>query len=173
MGLVGCAILGSLAASANIGRVIDENEKPLEGVKVCYLVSGGEALCVNTDVNGYYTLPPSPVPNVSIKAEGYLPRHVTSLVQEKPIRLSPAASIRITLLDATTGKPISGGRLMIIRPTGKQLGPLPTREAGMVQFLTLEPGPVVVTGEADGSNTCGSRRFARSTIARPATSAAM
>jgi hypothetical protein len=145
-----CALLGSLAALANTGTVIDEHGKPVKGAKVCYLVSGGEALCVDTDARGRYALPPSPVPRVSIKAPGYLPRHVTSLVQEEPIRLEPAASIRITLLDASTGKPISGGSLWIIRTTGKQLGPLPTREAGMVQFLTLEPGTVVVTGEADG-----------------------
>jgi hypothetical protein len=147
-------LLGAvLPAAAVSGYVHDEHGKPKAGARACYLVPSGEALCDDTDEHGYYTLPPSPLQIISIRAAGYLPARVDAVVLEKPVRLSPAASIRITLLDADSGKPIADGRIMIVRPTGKQLGPLPTQSAGMVRFLTLEPGTVMLTAEAPGYET--------------------
>lgn len=149
-GIVLLLLGAALPAAAVSGYVHDEHGKPKAGARACYLVPTGEALCDDTDEHGYYSLPPSPLQVISIRADGYLPARVDAVVLEKPVRLSPAASIRITLLDSETGKPIAEGRIMIVRPSGKQLGPLPTKEAGMVRFLTLEPGTVVLTAEAPG-----------------------
>lgn len=148
--IVLASILGAaVPASAGSGQVVNPTGEPIEGAEACLLLDGRELLCVETDRRGFFVLPQSKIPEMEIRAEGFLPRKLAAVDQDGPIRLAPAASLRVRLRDGTTREPIPEGRVWIVFSTGGQKGPFPHRSGGLV-VRTLAPGEVVVRGEADG-----------------------
>jgi len=141
--------LAAIPARAAGGRVVDNAGKPVVDARACVMVAGVEGLCVQTDDNGFFSLPNTRATDMRIIAAGFLPRIVAAVDQEAPIALDPAASLRARVLDATTGRAIPKAEVRIAYASGAQKGPFPANAAG-VRVNTLPPGEVVPSAKAPG-----------------------
>jgi len=131
------------------GTVLDENQKPIEGARVCYFVDKVELFCSLSDANGRYELPSSEVDTIRAHAKGYNPKIFSAAAQHRPVTLQRAPALRVRLVDRT-GKPLPKGELLISYPSGKELGPFPVNRAGLQIRRGLNPGEIRVIGMADG-----------------------
>lgn len=137
-------------AWAGSGHVVDHEGKPLAGVSVCTVAANVDILCVETDSEGFYSLPPGGGDKVRIRAPGYLIEKVADTALEEPVRLRPAAKLEVSFVDEA-GTPLSGVSFFLSRPNGRRHGPLgPTNRTGIVIVNTLEPGEVVISASGEG-----------------------
>ena len=136
------------SALALTGTVADTEGKPIQGARVCYYVAGAEPLCVETDPAGYFDLPDSRVDRIRVFAQGYLPRILPAVEQAKPIELRKSATLRIRVVDATTGEAIGEVDGEVAFTSGRQRRFLANRAGARVRTLT--PGRATVTAGAAG-----------------------
>lgn len=143
----------SLAAVEISGTVVDENNKPLPGVRVAAgevrsvasLTKGIEA---TTDADGKFTIEdiPDPVEQQGIAVEAYAPGRVprniyVQLNKLKPLKLAlvPARSVTIQLLEMS-GKPAPGVKITTAELSFPSLWNLIT-ETGADGKVTLTTAP--------------------------------
>ena len=144
-----CVVPSAHPADRASAQVVDPDGKPIEGATACLVTAGVQQLCGSTNSDGTYVLPGSEVTSVRILARGFLPRTVAAVRQEGPVVLERAASLRVRLIDKSSGKGAVKGKVFLVYSTGRRLGPFPTNAAG-VSLKTLPPGNIHPVGQAEG-----------------------
>ncbi len=150
-------VLGLLLVGPSVhaleGKVVDRNDKPIEGARVCYSGVEFEGHCSITGKDGRFSLRDSKVPTLHILADDYLPQAAGVAAMKEKIVLERTPVLRARLLDDATGKPVGNGHVFVMYPTGTLRGPFPVGESGVRIRRVLIPGDVLIRGEADGYRT--------------------
>jgi hypothetical protein len=145
-------------ALAVSGRVLDPEGKPAKAAQVCYVADTEVGECGETDAEGFYSLPDSPMRWIRIMVPGYLVERVDASALDRPVRLRAAAILEVRFLADPGETPIEGAFFFLTREDGARLGPLgPTNLSGTVVARSLPPGPVAVSVHAPGFDTPPSR----------------
>ncbi len=154
----GCALLVGVTAvfpaAAASGTVVDSDGNPVAGARACLWAEADTGFCVETDAHGYYRLPTTSVESVRITADGFLSQFVAAVHQSSPVVLRKAASLRVYVVDAADGSPLSGGTVAITYFSGRTIDGLPFNRAG-VRVSTLEPGSALVRASLPGYHDSG------------------
>ena len=145
-----------LPAAAITGKVVDPDGKPIAGANACLIVDGALGLCVETNAEGMFDLVDSDVPRLRVSAAGFLSRYLPAVTHEEPIELTLGATLRVKLIDASTGEPLEEGTVVLDFPSGRRLGPYPVNRAGFV-IRPVRPEEVMVTAQADGYRPAAGR----------------
>lgn len=149
IGSTAALLLVPVPARAASGKVVDEQGKPLSGAKACYMLGSTEALCVDADAQGSWSLPESRVSSVRVSAKGYMPKLVPAGENNATVVLERAASLKVRLVDAATGAPIAHGTVWLTYASGSRKGPFPINAAG-VEIATLPVGEATPSATSDG-----------------------
>ena len=115
-----------------------------------YLVDTVELLCVLTDSEGWFELPDTTTDTLRASADGYNPTSFSAAGQQGPVVLKRAPVLEVRLNDAAKGEPIAEGEVFISYPSGRELGPFPTNQAGLRIRRGLKPGEIRLVGNAEG-----------------------
>jgi hypothetical protein len=149
--LAALAFAASLPAAASVeGTVVDEDNEPIKGARVCYLEEGAELLCVETDKQGRYALLDSRLDTVRAHAPRYLPVTFSAVDQQAPVVLRRAPALLVRLVDGASGEPIAKGEVFVTFSSGKEMGPFPANAAGVRIRRLITAGEVRVLGKAEG-----------------------
>ena len=149
------AALSGPAFAAATGKVEGPDGVPIAGAEVCEQLSGSPEHCVTTDAHGDYRMDNVLRPTVFVRARGFVAQTIGAVPQDVPVRLQRAATLRVTVVDAGTGRPVASGRVMIDSPSGRRIGDfVPFNKSG-VRVSTLSPEDVFVRVEADGYQPSG------------------
>lgn len=143
------AVFAAAPALAFSGTVVDEQGRAIEGATACILADGKPLICDETDASGYYTLLDTRLTTLRIRKTGYVPAMLAPVTQEAPIVLRRAAALRVRVVDAATGAPVGGGRVVVSYPSGRVLDDFPFNASG-VHIATIEPGPVRIRADVRG-----------------------
>jgi len=153
MKLIVLAVLLGLAGpafGAATGQVLDPDGAPVSGAQICAFVEGTPSQCVNADAQGIYRMENPGRQTLLVRSSGFVPTMVMAAPLNAPVTLKRAAILRVNVIDAADGTPLSKGKVTINTPSGFRIGDfVPFNRAG-VRISTLTPGPVFVRAEADG-----------------------
>jgi hypothetical protein len=149
------AMLCGTAFAAATGRILGQDGAPLAGAEVCEFPDGAPEHCVKVDAHGDYRIEEPKKTWLLVRASGYVGMLLQSLPLDEPLTLQRAASLLVTVVDASTHKPIPSGKVMLDSPSGRRIGEfVPFNKLG-VRISTLDPGVVFVRAEADGYKPAG------------------
>jgi len=138
------------AFAAATGRIVGPDGAPVSGAEVCEFLEGAPEHCVTSDSRGAYRMESPLRTRLLVRASGFVPKTIDASPLGAPVQLKRAASLLVTVVDADTRVPVSGGRVMIDSPSGKRIGDyVPFNKMG-VRISTLGPGDVFVRVEAEG-----------------------
>ena len=143
-------VLAGPAFGAATGRVVGPDGAAVSGAEVCEFVTGAPEHCVATDSNGAYRMEKPSRALLLVRANGFVPKTIDAAPLDAPVELRRAAVLRVTVVDAVTGKPLSSGRVMLDAPSGRRIGDFVPFNASGVRISTLDPGVVFVRAEASG-----------------------
>jgi hypothetical protein len=144
------ALLAGPALAAATGRVVAPDGRPVGGAQICEFVDGSPEHCVIADSQGVYRMDAPARPSLLVRAKGFIAKTVDAVPLSEPVALQPAAVLRVSVVDASTGRPIASGRVMIDSPSGRRIGTFVPFNRSGVRISTMEPGDVFVRAEADG-----------------------
>jgi hypothetical protein len=144
---------GFLPALAITGTVIDKDQQPIEGARICYWVNQTDQICVFTDEGGFFRLPDGPGERMRILAKGFLPRILPAAEQPGPIVLTRSATLLVVVVDDATGEGIDGATGEVAWSSGRHRN-FVTNRAG-ARLKTLNPGRVAVSAYAEGYDMGG------------------
>jgi hypothetical protein len=149
------AMLTGPAFAAATGRIVGPDGAPVTGAEVCEFAEGAPEHCVKVDAHGDYRMESPKRSWLLVRASGFVGMLVDPVPLDAPLKLARAASLLVTVVDASTGQPIPSGRVMIDSPSGRRIGEfVPFNKLG-VRISTLDPGVVFVRAEADGYKPAG------------------
>jgi len=149
------ALLTGSTFGAATGRIVDPDGAPIKGAQVCEFLDGAAENCVSVDAQGDYRME-NPKRNwLLARASGFVGMLVQPVPLDAPLTLARAASLLVTVVDASTGRPIPSGRVMIDSPSGRRIGDFVPFNTFGVRISTLDPGVVFVRSEADGYKPAG------------------
>jgi len=143
------AAVACLPAAAITGKVVDPEGSPLAGATACLMVGNAPGLCSEANADGVFELMDAEVENLRVSAAGFVSRILPAVTHDQPIVLARAATLRVRLLDASTGEPIERGEVAIAYPSGDRRGPFPVNRFGLI-VDRLAPDEVLVLVEAQG-----------------------
>jgi len=143
------AAAACLPAAAITGKIVDPDGNALAGATACLMVGNAPGLCSEANADGVFELMDAEVENLRVSAAGFVSRYLPAVTHEQPIVLARAATLRVQLLDASTGRPIERGEVVIAYPSGRKRGPFPVNRFGLI-VDRLAPDEVLVLAEAQG-----------------------
>ena len=147
--LVACCLSGSAFAAAT-GRIVARDGAPITGAEVCEFSDTAAPHCVTVDANGAYRMEKPKRSTLVARAKGFVPATIDAAPLAVPVTLQPAATLKVKVVDATSGLPLESGKVTINSPSGHRFGEfVPFNKAG-VRISTLPPGMVFVRAEAAG-----------------------
>jgi hypothetical protein len=148
--LVVAFLLAGPGFAAAEGRVVAPGGSPIPGAQVCESVEGTPERCVQTDAEGLYRMEKTSRQALLVRARGYVPTTVDAAPLAAPVVLQRAAVLRVSVVDAKTGKPLPKGKVMIDAPSGQRIGDFVPFNAAGVRISTLAPGTVFVRATSPG-----------------------
>jgi hypothetical protein len=143
-------LLAGPGFAAAEGRVVAPDGTPISGAYVCETVEGSGERCVPTDAGGVYRMDKTHRAALLVRARGYVPTTVDAAPLATPVVLQRAATLRVSVVDAQSGKPLASGKVMIDAPSGQRIGDFVPFNAAGVRISTLTPGPVFVRVTSPG-----------------------
>jgi|KBSSwiStaDraftv2_1062776.scaffolds.fasta_scaffold13173_2 hypothetical protein len=147
--LIVCCLSGTAFAAAT-GRIVTPDGAPITVAEVCEFSDTAEPHCVPVDANGGYRMEKPKRATLVARAKGFIPATIDAAPLAVPVTLQPAATLRVTVVDAKTGLPLASGKVTVNSPSGHRFGEfVPFNKAG-VRISTLPPGMVFVRAEAAG-----------------------
>jgi hypothetical protein len=133
------------------GSVVDDRGQPVPFARACWVRQGVELICVEADARGVFDLPGSELQEIRLSADDLFPRTLPAAeVARGPIALERSPVLTVRLVRAGTGEPIAGGEVVVVYPTGKEVGPFPVNANGVRVRRVLPPGDVRVIARAPG-----------------------
>jgi hypothetical protein len=143
--------LATGAALALGGSVVDDRDPPVAFARVCWARQGVELICVEADARGAFELPQSELGEIRVSAEEFFTRTLTSAEAARgPIVLVRSPVLTVRLVRAGTREPIAEGHVVVVYPTGKEVGPFPVNAKGVRVRRLLQPGDARVVARAPG-----------------------
>jgi hypothetical protein len=86
-----------------------------------------------------------------ITADGFLPVKTPKAdAVDAPVVLDASPSLLVRLVAAASGEPIGEGKVWVVYPTGREIGPFPVNRAGVRVQRVLAPGKARLRVEAPG-----------------------
>jgi hypothetical protein len=147
-------VLGSLggpAFAAATGRILTTEGAPIAGAEVCeFTKDDATPYCVSVDTNGAYRIEKPKRLVLVARAKGFVPITIEAVPLAAPVVLARAATLKVSVVDAKSGVPLSAGKVTINRPNGHRIGEFVRFNKAGVRISSLTPGPVFVQAEADG-----------------------
>ncbi len=142
-------------AAADSGVILDPEGKPVRDADVCWeLVPGVDGLCVPTNAQGRWMLPPSEGSSIIVRAEGFFPHRIEGAYDGKPIHLKRAASFRVRVYDSAGSAEVAEATVTVLSSDGRRRA-FPPFGAGGLLVKTFPAGEVIFLASADGHRDSG------------------
>src|SRR5438093_1462714 len=84
------------------GSIVADDGTKVAGAEVCELTQGAAERCVRTDAKGRFTITRTTHPKLLVRAKGFLPTFIDAAPLDEPVKLARAATLLVTIVDAST-----------------------------------------------------------------------